>query len=195
MKNTFYTIILILNCLNSFGQKVVFKGILYEHNSKTNTGKIKTLQNAQIIIPYSVPTTTDNAGKFKTETDAYKVGQSTKITVRKAGYEVVNIKDLDNVIAGNLDDVKIYLAPQNLLYEAQMKYYNLAKKSVENSYDKKLNTLLVELQKNKKIYQFPPLKKIQLLFYIKYLQNLNLFQQYFLTNLEHFLLRYLFHYL
>ena len=153
MKNTFYTIILILNCLNSFGQKVIFKGILYEHNSKTNTGKIKTLQNAQIIIPYSVPTTTDNAGKFKTETDAYKVGQSTKIIVRKAGYEVVNIKDLDNVIAGNLDDVKIYLAPQNLLYEAQMKYYNLAKKSVENSYDKKINILLVELQKNKKIYQ------------------------------------------
>ena len=152
MKKTFYIIILFLYCLNSFGQKVVFKGMLYEHNSKTNTGKIKTLQNAQIIIPYSVPTTTDNAGKFKTETDAYKVGQSTKITVRKAGYEVVNIKDLDNVIAGNLDDVKIYLAPQNLLYEAQMKYYNLAKKSVENSYDKKLNTLLVELQKNKKIF-------------------------------------------
>ena len=153
MKNIIYTIIFLLTYLNSISQKVIFKGILYEHNSKTNTGKIKNIPNAQIIIPYSVPTITDNYGKFKTESDAYKVGQSTKITVKKSGYEVVNIKDLDNVFAGNLDDIKIYLAPQNLLYESQLKYYNLAKKSVENAYDKKINILLSDFRISKYNFQ------------------------------------------
>ena len=92
-------------------------------------------------------------GKFKTESDGYKVGQSTKIIVKKAGYEVVNVKDLENVVAGSIDEVKVYLAPQNLLYEAQLKYYNLAKKSIETSYDVKLNKLISDLNKNKSANQ------------------------------------------
>ncbi len=130
-------------------QQITFKGVLYEHNSKTNTGKLKPIQNAQIIIPFSIPSTTDNMGKFKTESDGYKVGQSTKIIIKKAGYEVVNVKELENVVAGSIEEVKVYLAPQNLLYEAQLKYYNLAKKSIETSYDLKLNKLINDLNKNK----------------------------------------------
>ena len=148
MKNTIYLFVFLLCYLPLKAQQIIFKGVLYEHNSKTNTGKLKAIQNAQIIIPFTVPSTTDNMGKFKTESDGYKVGQSTKIIIKKAGYEVVNIKDLENVVAGSIDEVKVYLAPQNLLYEAQLKYYNLAKKSIETSYDVKLNKLINDLNKN-----------------------------------------------
>ena len=148
MKKYLFSLVLLFG-YNLSAQSIFFKGVIYEHNSKTNTGKLKPIQNAQVIIPYSIPTTTDNSGKFKTETDGYKNGQSTKINIKKIGYEVVNSKELDNVIAGSLDEVKVYMAPQNLLYEAQLKYYNLAKKSVESSYDSKLNKLLADLNKNK----------------------------------------------
>ena len=153
MKNIIYLFVILLCSFQLKAQQITFKGVLYEHNSKTNTGKLKPIQNAQIIIPFSIPSTTDNMGKFKTESDGYKVGQSTKIIVKKAGYEVVNVKDLENVVAGSIDEVKVYLAPQNLLYEAQLKYYNLAKKSIETSYDVKLNKLINDLNKNKSANQ------------------------------------------
>ena len=153
MKKIIYLLIIFIFCLKLNAQQITFKGVLYEHNSKTTTGKLKPIQNAQIIIPFSIPSTTDNMGKFKTESDGYKVGQSTKIIVKKAGYEVVNVKDLENVVAGSIDEVKVYLAPQNLLYEAQLKYYNLAKKSIETSYDVKLNKLINDLNKNKSANQ------------------------------------------
>jgi hypothetical protein len=149
MKKIILLFAILLSYLQLKAQQITFKGVLYEHNSKTNTGKLKPIQNAQIIIPFSIPSITDNLGKFKTETDGYKVGQSTKIIVKKAGYEVVNVKDLENVVAGSIDEVKVYLAPQNLLYEAQLKYYNLAKTSIETSYDMKLNKLINDLNKNK----------------------------------------------
>lgn len=152
MKKYLFSLVLLFG-YNLSAQSIFFKGVIYEHNSKTNTGKLKPIQNAQVIIPYSIPTTTDNSGKFKTETDGYKNGQSTKINIKKIGYEVVNSKELDNVIAGSLDEVKVYMAPQNLLYEAQLKYYNLAKKSVESSYDSKLNKLLADLNKNKILFK------------------------------------------
>lgn len=152
MKKILISLVLLIG-FNLSAQNIFFRGVIYEHNSKTNTGKLKPIQNAQVIIPYSIPTTTDNSGKFKTETDGYKNGQSTKINIKKIGYEVVNSKELDNVIAGSLDEVKVYMAPQNLLYEAQLKYYNLAKKSVENSYDSKMNKLLADLNKNKILFK------------------------------------------
>lgn len=153
MKNIIYLFIILLCSFQLKAQQITFKGVLYEHNSKTNTGKLKPIQNAQIIIPFTIPSATDNMGKFKTESDGYKVGQSTKIIVKKAGYEVVNVKDLENVVAGSIDEVKVYLAPQNLLYEAQLKYYNLAKKSIETSYDVKLNKLINDLNKSKSANQ------------------------------------------
>ena len=153
MKKIIYLFIILLCAFQLKAQQITFKGVLYEHNSKTTTGKLKPIQNAQIIIPFSIPSTTDNMGKFKTESDGYKVGQATKIIIKKAGYEVVNVKDLENVVAGSIDEVKVYLAPQNLLYEAQLKYYNLAKKSIETSYDLKLNKLINDLNKNKSANQ------------------------------------------
>ena len=153
MKKIIYLFVIFLCSFQLKAQQITFKGVLYEHNSKTTTGKLKPIQNAQIIIPFSIPSTTDNMGKFKSESDGYKVGQSTKIIVKKAGYEVVNVKDLENVVAGSIDEVKVYLAPQNLLYEAQLKYYNLAKKSIETSYDVKLNKLINDLNKNKSANQ------------------------------------------
>jgi hypothetical protein len=152
MKKYLFSLVLLFG-YNLSAQNIFFRGVIYEHNSKTNTGKLKPIQNAQVIIPFSIPTTTDNSGKFKTETDGYKNGQSTKINIKKIGYEVVNSKELDNVVAGSLDEVKVYMAPQNLLYEAQLKYYNLAKKSVESSYDSKMNKLLADLNKNKILFK------------------------------------------
>jgi len=58
-----------------FCQTIEFKGVVYEHNSKTNTGKIKLISDAQVIIPRSVPVTTDASGKFKTISDGLKVGE------------------------------------------------------------------------------------------------------------------------
>ena len=126
-------------------QSIVFKGIVYEHNSKTKTGQIKLISDAQVIIPRSVPVATDIKGKFKTVSEGLKLGSSVNFNIIKPGYEVVNLKEIENVMVGRLDDLIIYMAPKNDLYKAQQEYYQIAKKSVETSYIKKINLLKSEL--------------------------------------------------
>ena len=141
MKTLIVTLLFLTISNTILSQDIVFKGVLYEHNSKTKTGKIKPIQNAQVLIQYSTPSITDNNGKFKTQSSGYKLGQSTKVIVKKSGYEVVNIKDLENIIAGSIEDVKIFMAPQNQLYESQLNYYNLAKKSINYNFELKFKKL------------------------------------------------------
>ena len=138
--------ILLFAYFSVFSQETFVHGVLYEHNSKTNSGALKPISNAQILITKSVPCTSDNTGKFKTRLDGYQYGQTAQISVRKPGYEVVNVKELENYLVGARDEVKIFLAPQNMLYEAQMKYYNIAKKSIDAGYNEKLSRLTSELK-------------------------------------------------
>ena len=153
MKKTIILLFLInLYAVSSFCQSVAFKGIIYEHNSKANTGSLKVLSNAQVTIPYSVPVISDNKGSFKTATEGFKVGESTKIKIRKSGYEVVNVKELNDVVVGKLNNIIVYMAPEGKLYEEKLKYYNLAKKSIEKSHNEKVNNLLFEFKKKQTEY-------------------------------------------
>lgn len=141
-----------LFAISLFCQSVSFTGVIYEHNSKTNTGSLKGLANSQVTIPYSVPVISDNKGSFKTETEGFKVGESTKIKIRKSGYEIVNEKELNDVVVGKQNDIIVYMAPEGKLYEEKLKYYNLAKKSIELSHDEKMNNLLLEFKKKQTEY-------------------------------------------
>lgn len=133
-----------------FCQTIEFKGLVYEHNSKTKTGKLKLISDAQVIIPRSVPVTTDASGKFKTVSDGLKVGESVEVKLVKDGFQVVNSKELENVIVGRKDVLVVYMASRSELQKAQLEYYNLAKKSIESSHTKKVQELSNEL-KNAKI--------------------------------------------
>jgi hypothetical protein len=146
MRYVFFVIVFLVNTISSWTQEISLTGVLYEHNSKTNTGKLKPIVNAQIVIERSVPSVSDNLGKFKTRLNGYKYGETAHISVKKPGYEVVNRKEIEDYLVGATDELKVYLAPKNMLYEAQMKYYNIAKKSIEAGYHEKLNRLTAELK-------------------------------------------------
>ena len=66
--------------------------------------------------------------------------------------EIVNEKELNDVVVGKQNDIIVYMAPEGKLYEEKLKYYNLAKKSIELSHDEKMNNLLLEFKKKQTEY-------------------------------------------
>lgn len=143
-------------------QNIVFHGVVYEHNSKTKTGQLKLISDVQVIIPKSVPVTSDVKGKFKTFSDGLNIGESVSVKLIKNGYQVVNYKELETVFVGRKDDLIVYMASQSELQKAQLEYYNLAKKSIESAHLKKIQLLSLEL-KNLKIENDEYTRKIEIL--------------------------------
>ncbi len=144
----------------TFCQTIEFKGIVYEHNSKTKTGQLKIISDAQVVIPKSVPVTTDIKGKFKTVSDGLIIGKSVPVKFIKNGFQVVNSNEMENVFVGRKEDLVVYMAIRSELQKSKMEYYKLAKNSVEAAHLKKIQSLSLEL-KNLRIDNLEYTQKIQ----------------------------------
>ena len=101
-------IVFILN--TALPQQIKLSGQVSMHNSKYKTGEIEYVQNTSIKAPFTKPTTTDINGNFQLEFVGISAGTSIQVHVEKAGLEVVNSYDLQDVVISRKSPIRIFLA-------------------------------------------------------------------------------------
>jgi hypothetical protein len=119
MKKVIITLVCILTCFHLFPQQITLDGQVSMHNSKYNTGKIQYVKDAYVTASFAAPDDTDTEGRFCLVFVGIKSGVSVKVTVEKAGLEVVNTRDLEQVIIGRKDVLRVYLAAKGELARCQ----------------------------------------------------------------------------
>lgn len=144
-------ITLLLFTLTLHAQELSVYGNVYIHNSKTDTGELKTIQNAQIFIPRGIPTSTDVNGYFKCFGEGYKLGSFTELIISKKGFVIVNENELKKVPIGFNKPFNIFLAKPEDLRKSRLEYFNIGNDKIQRSFSESLRELnhLFETEKNK----------------------------------------------
>lgn len=137
--------------LSTFGQQTSISGIVSIFNSKYTSGKVKFVHLAQVEeeLGRSQTTTTDQNGKFKLIVVGIKERTRFRFAVTKENLSVVNIDQLE-VIAGQLDTVKIFMAQPNYIADFRREIYNVGRTAAEKNLDLILNKLRNELDSVKR---------------------------------------------
>lgn len=123
------------------------RGLVREMNS----GK-KPLSTVQVICMGAGPSTSDQNGAFELRfSAAKKPGDPLVFTeIRKAGYELVNDKQLDVLKIGSeaVLGVDIIMAPEGTVANAKAQYYQTSDKALSTRYQEEKKKLLETLQKS-----------------------------------------------
>ena len=93
-----------------------------------NSGK-KVVANVKVQSIGTSPTLTDNYGQFRLIFPNHKSGDIVRIHAEKQGFEVVNEKELNQVILGRKEPVQVVLAIEGELQENKIRYYDIIKNS------------------------------------------------------------------
>ena len=129
------TVLFTFFLLNGFCQQLSLKGVISVHNSQYNTGSIQYISNVQVSADSTSPTTSDKKGNFKLVFVGLKKGTSVNIKIEKTGLEVVNKRELQEVIIGRITPLKVYLAPKGALARAQAELYHVSIKALTTRHD------------------------------------------------------------
>ena len=142
MKNTPLLILFLFFSVFSLAQEIILKGRISIHNSKYKTGAIEYVQDAYINADSAGSTQTDLNGKFRLIFQSVTPGDEVVLTVEKDQLEVVNRREVLNIILGRIAPIKIYLAPKGQLAKAQTELYEISLAMVTARY----NALIKELR-------------------------------------------------
>jgi hypothetical protein len=115
-----------LLCCTAYTQQTTLRGEIYIHNSRYNTGTLEKVSNAFVTAPYGGANNTDSEGRFELVFSGVNSGATVAIKVEKEGYEVVNKKELLEVVIGRVLPLKIFLAPRGEITKAQVALYNIS---------------------------------------------------------------------
>ena len=124
-----------------YAQQVELRGTVAVHNSKYETGEARYVQNAYLSAPFTVPATSDVQGNFVLEFVGLASGTALKIEAEKAGLEVVNTSDLEEVVIGRKFPLRIYVTEKGNLAKAQIELYKVSQKALFASRDKMIARL------------------------------------------------------
>lgn len=105
-----------------------------------NSGK-QPVPNAIIGADVSSPTTSDANGEFRLIFPESFIGESVFLLIEKEGYEVVNAKELDNVILTNRNPIQIILAPKGEIQNTQRRFSYIAQQALYEKYEVPMNQL------------------------------------------------------
>ncbi len=106
---------------------IVLSGMAVEQNSRYTSGKVQVLSNVSVDAPGAIPTITDGRGIFVLEFTDLPAGSSANIRARKAGFVVVNGKELRNAaVLGRLLPLRIVMSRPEVLTQNQLAYYGIA---------------------------------------------------------------------
>jgi tetratricopeptide (TPR) repeat protein len=130
MKNTLLLLLTLILALPAHAQQITLTGQVSIHNSRYRTGQIEYVKGAYAAAPFTTPGETDDKGMFYLEFVGIDGGSSVALTVEKAGLEVVNARDLQDVIIGRKTPLRVYLADKGLLAQAQTELYNISQKAL-----------------------------------------------------------------
>ena len=149
-KRSIVIVILILLCFYADAQQITLKGRVSMHNSKYTTGEIEYVENAYVTASFAGADHTDSEGRFSLEFVEIESGVQVKVTVEKAGREVVNTRDLEQVIVGRKEILRVYLAEKGELAERQVELYNISKKALYAETDRIIAQLHGEVKERDK---------------------------------------------
>lgn len=135
-----WTILLSIN-FSLTAQEITLKGQVSIHNSKYETGTIEYVQDAYVKATFAGVVDTDVKGNFSLTFSGIEEGTTVEIDVEKAGLEVVNKKDLQEVVIGRLIPLKIYLAPKGQIAKARVELYNVSIKTLTQRHDRLIASL------------------------------------------------------
>ena len=91
-----YLAFLFLPAILHAQQDITLSGMAVEQNSRYTSGQVQVLPNVSVDAPGAIPTVTDGRGIFVLEFTDLPAGSTTNIRARKAGFVVVNGKELRN---------------------------------------------------------------------------------------------------
>ena len=111
-------------------QEVVLEGRVFIHNSQYQTGEIQYVPNAYVSAPYAGTDDTDDRGLFELADVGMDRGTSVALTVEKSGWEVVNERDLTDVVIGRRTPLRVYLARKGEIAKAKTELYRVSLKTL-----------------------------------------------------------------
>ncbi len=116
--------------LTGSSQQIEIKGTISIHNSKYETGEIEYVQDAYIYAAFATPQVSDGEGKFTLSFVGIGKGSLVELAVQKSNLEVVNRKDLQQVVLGRKMPIKIYLSPKGKLAQSQTELYKISRNAL-----------------------------------------------------------------
>jgi tetratricopeptide (TPR) repeat protein len=135
------TLLGLLLLANALAQSISLNGVVVIQNSQYETGKRIHVQDAGIRAPMAKSVISDKDGLFVLEFVGAPNGSVVEIGVIKAGHEVVNTNDLRQVVLGSIPMIQVVMAETGKLAEAKAKFYRISVDAMEESYQKRMNTL------------------------------------------------------
>ena len=144
MKSAFFLPVLFSLALSVSNAQKIQHAMVREQNS----GR-KPVPGAQIIFTDAVPTTSDQAGKFRLVFQNKKAGEWVFLTeVQKAGYELVNNKEIEQIKLSDTDSLgtDVILAKAGVLEAAKKEYYAISDKALKAGFEKEKAALRAQLE-------------------------------------------------
>jgi len=139
--------------INSVAQQIPLKGVVTVQNSKTYTGEIQYVKNAEATHPNAKSDVSDNEGKFTLNIIGLKSNTQTQITVTPSGiysdYVVVNEKELQSITLGRVTPVGIYICKKGELEQRQAEMVGINMRKLEERMETDKKRLQKELEELK----------------------------------------------
>lgn len=138
--------LVLLGFISGKAQQIPLEGQVSIHNSKYKTDTTKFVKNAEVSAENTMPNNTDALGQFQLEFVGLENGKAVKLMVEKAGMEVVNWRDLNEVVVGRKDPLSIYLAQEGEVDQARLEFFNIGVMTLRARYDSIIKLLYDSLE-------------------------------------------------
>ena len=125
-------------------QDIRLSGLVVLQNSGYRTGKVAYVSGAFVRSPLAPPTASDREGRFTLLFSDKPTGDVVNVSVRKAGLEVVNRKELENAVVGRLSPLKIVMSNPEELDDNRAAYYEISRTRADKRYENRLSALKKE---------------------------------------------------
>jgi tetratricopeptide (TPR) repeat protein len=125
MKNILFLMLLSTFADTAIAQQITLTGQVSTHNSRYRTGQIEYIKDAYATAPFAAPGSTNATGIFRLVFVNVDGGASVKVDVEKIGMEIVNKRDLLDVVIGRKGTLKVFLAPKGYLAKAQAELFEV----------------------------------------------------------------------
>lgn len=87
----------------ALAQQIPLDGQVSIHNSEYNTGKMAYVKGTYLQADFTAPAESDDQGSFTLEFVGIKRGTTVNVQVEKAGFELVNKREMQDVVVGKSD--------------------------------------------------------------------------------------------
>lgn len=122
-------------------QRLVLRGEVVLHNSRYMTGRTVHVSDARVRAPFAKAVTTDTSGLFVLSFNGVEAGVPVRLTVDKPGFEVVNSRDIYQVILGNMRHLQVILAEPAVLNARREVLYKVSTQRIRSTFERHAKVL------------------------------------------------------